>query len=294
MQQLTLVVPCTDRKKLAPKPELTARTLSAGSAVDRCEQWLRRLSTSPSSRVPLKTLYKGDAWQQALRLGDVASENWRVQTLVASAGLGLQLLEAEHPSYAVTFTSGHADTACDTSDSGKWWQGLRAAPQAESLTSVKGAVLAVLSTAYARALHEDLLVLGQRYDTELLVIGGWKDIPGALRVPADRDLRKALGGTVGTLLPRMAQQWLAMNERRALTSLTTLKQWRQWAESSRDKESFDRKPLTDAEVWEFIHHLRDSQPTVSATGALRILRDSGFACEQKRFGRLFRECQEAA
>lgn len=239
-------------------------------------------------------LYKGDAWQQTLRLIAAAGKNWNAQTLVASAGLGLQHIDAEHPSYAVTFAAGHADTVCSTSDTGVWWHGLHRAPRAQSLTDVRGPVLVALSASYARAIHNDLTALGKRSDVDVLLIGGWKDVPGALRVPADRDLRKALGGAVSSLLPRMAQQWLALGEGHSLTSPTTRKRWSEWATASRTKETFERSAMTDEDVLDYIHRLRTTYPSISATAALRRLRDAGFACEQKRFGRLFRDCQEAA
>ena len=54
---------------------------------------------------------------------------------------------------------------------------------------------------------------------------------------------------------------------------------------------YDRDPDDRCQVPKVIGELRASDPTVSATRALRALRDAGYACEQKRFGQLFRDTE---
>lgn len=287
MQQLTLIVPCTDRKAKAPTPQLTARSLPDLPTADRCGLWMERLSTVEAESYPLNQLYKGDSWVRQRVLMEELQRRLPTRALIASAGLGLQSLDSAQPSYAATFSQGHEDTVCPSDDSGAWWLGLQEGIGSVRTSELSGPILAVLSTPYARAMDADLRDLGTRDDTDVLLIGGWKDIPGVTRIPADRTLRKALGGTVGSLLPRMAQQWVRLWDGDALTSDSALASWTQWREAASVREDFARRPLADDEVIEFIHRMRSQAPTVSATFALRALRDAGFACEQKRFGRLF-------
>ena len=47
--------------------------------------------------------------------------------------------------------------------------------------------------------------------------------------------------------------------------------------------------MTDYQVKRFIKRELRSAPGLSCTRALRVLRDGGRACEQKRFKNLFRE-----
>jgi hypothetical protein len=51
---------------------------------------------------------------------------------------------------------------------------------------------------------------------------------------------------------------------------------------------FDRKELDDDAVTAFIQAWADTEVAPTASRLLRVLRDRGFACEQKRFGRLFK------
>lgn len=53
-----------------------------------------------------------------------------------------------------------------------------------------------------------------------------------------------------------------------------------------------RIAMSDEEVSLFIQETLGRRPEMRASPLLRELRDSGRACEQKRFGRLYREVQE--
>lgn len=290
-KQLSIVVTCTERKRLTPEPHRMARNLDKGAVAVRCGQWTESLNVSSENRknIDLESLYQGEAWQQVgLLLADVTASQ-RTQTLVASAGLGLQPIHARHPSYAATFSQGHSDTVAPASETAIWWSGLRDVPQSRSMVDLKSCqVLLVLSEPYARAMHDDLEFLAGTA-ADVLLVGGWKDIEGIQRLPADRDLRSALGGTTGSLLIRMARRWLSGWAGGCLYTESRQRDWDEWAQEVRRVERFDRKQLSDDEVLEFVSSKKIAIPGISATRALRDLRDAGFACEQGRFGRLFRD-----
>ena len=50
---------------------------------------------------------------------------------------------------------------------------------------------------------------------------------------------------------------------------------------------YERKTMSDDEVMEYIAGEISRNPKLKASPLLRKLRDSGRACEQKRFGRLY-------
>ena len=54
------------------------------------------------------------------------------------------------------------------------------------------------------------------------------------------------------------------------------------------------QPVPDEQVADFIKRKLRKQPEVTASPLLRSLRESGLACEQKRFGRIFKEIREVA
>jgi hypothetical protein len=85
----------------------------------------------------------------------------------------------------------------------------------------------------------------------------------------------------------MAIQWLELTKGAALTGSAAGKSWRIWANEVQHPNNYDRRPLSDSAVLDFVRQLNTREPGISKTRALRCLRDSGLACEQRRFGALF-------
>jgi len=231
------------------------------------------------------------AAEAVLRAAD--SAGFEPRLFVASAGLGLVAASAVAPAYGATFTAGHADTVANSGPANReWWTHFSAAG-GETLSGVAGdATLLVLSEAYASALDVDLAELGATPGDHLLV-GGSTEVPGLTRLRSDLGLRHALGGTAVSLNLRMAEAWLLGLSEPKLTDELRMERWVKWAEGARRTERYDREAMTDALVLEFIHSLRTQQPAISRTPALRMLRDSGRACEQRRFAGLFAQAVTA-
>jgi len=295
MRKLTIVVTCTNRKSLPPATGLRLRDLGPGCLAERSDSWLGRLHQATGGR-SLVTLYQGEAWAQMSGLARAAtSAGYQPRLLVVSAGLGLREIESVAPSYAATFASRHNDSVGQsTGDAQEWWARLAKAPQAlDPSRELRGRVLLVLSAVYASALQTDLSHLAT-VGAESLMIGGGADMTGIMRIPADRGLRPVLGGTATSLNVRVAKRWLEQLDGRDLTSRHARDRWMKWAASVRREERWDRQSLTDVEVLRFITQLLRNTPGVSRTSALRRLRDSGRACEQRRFADLFQATQDAA
>jgi hypothetical protein len=287
--KLSVVVVCSDRKSEAPAFGLRARDLPDDGLAARSAEWCSRLRTAAGTR-RLSDLYRGEGWFVVRKVLDAARRaQFDPELLVASAGLGLRSASSVAPGYAATFAAGQADSVGDTgSEVRDWWHNLRAAPDAlQPSAALQGRVLLVLSSAYATAMHRDLVALGRRGD-DVLMIGGAVDVRGIIRLAADRGLRSALGGTMTGLTMRMAQSWLEGLDETTLTSPARLQRWRTWTEGVRQDESWERQSLTDDQVLQFIRKARSADPSLSRTKALRMLRDSGRACEQSRFAALYR------
>lgn len=291
MEKLTIVVNCTDRKSQVPTPDLRLRSLPPGDVDARFDAWHRRVETAQET-LRLIDLYQGDAWQQVRGLAsDAANDTTDVTLLVASAGLGLRdVLHTRGPAYAATFAGGHLDSvAADPVQKRHWWRRLSALPAITNLSeTVDQRVLLVLSETYARAMDDDLVALAAR-GGDLLLVGGARSIAGLPRLAADGSLRRELGGTRSSLTLRMARAWLARRSTSALHSVSAEAAWVRWSRSKAHIEHYGRSPMTDEQLSRLIRRLKGADPDLSATRALRQVRDAGIACEQKRFGQLFRE-----
>lgn len=286
-RKLTIVVTCTDRKLGTPSEDLLARSLTSGTVTQRASQWHDRV-TAAKAETRLLDLYKGESWAQAKRLADTAAKTgFDVDLLVASAGLGLRSVTELAPAYAATFARGHLDSVATTAaDASVWWNGLphtaAARPEVPSIW--------VLSESYAIAMQDQLTSLDP---ANSLVFGGASDTPENLRVRSDRNLRAALGGTVTSLNTRTAIRWLEIANGSAPTSADVRRAWVAWTRDARQPETYNRRPLPDATIRTLIQEMRGQQPQLSKTVALRTLRASGIACEQRRFSGLFEEACDA-
>lgn len=289
MPKLTIVVNCTDRKSVAPAPTLRIGSLPKGDIKTRFGVWRRRVERA-RPRVQLLDLYQGEAWQQVRGLAsDAHAVGYTVQMMVASAGLGLRDVSVEAAPYAATFAGGHVDSVASGGQNLRdWWRRLGTLESTRSLASdANDRVLLVLSETYARTMDDDLVHLANR-GGDLLLVGGARDIDGLPRLPADRSLRANLGGTASSVSIRMARRWLQKRTGTELYGSRDAKAWSRWAKTVSQVETYNRAPMADAEITRLVHSLLATDPSLSATRALRRVRDAGIACEQKRFGSLFR------
>lgn len=284
-KELTVIVTCTDRKSLPVADDLRVRSLPADSMEQRARTWQSRL-TKPWPQRTLRELYQGETWTQVLRLeSEARTVGYEPRLLVASAGLGLRRVEDSAPAYGATFSPGSPDRVGTTLDqTQEWWRSLQGL-QGYTPPVLEGATLWVLSRTYADVMAG---ALGEKSaNPPTLVFGGSDLIDPTIRVPSNRSLRRALGGTATSLNVRMAIQWLRLAATTGLTSTETHSRWQTWCDSASSPDNYDRAPLSDEAIAAFIHALRRSDHRVTKTRALRQLRDAGHACEQRRFGALF-------
>jgi hypothetical protein len=252
---------------------------------ERARQW-RDALRKENTRTPLRQLYQGDAWTQALTLEATARRaGFDPTLLVASAGLGLVQADEGWPAYAATFSPRHADSiGASGAENREWWR-LMTDGQTNFEEQVTGQTILVLSETYSTAMTDDLNKLDMRDD--VVVFGGSAAVSKHLRVPADRGLRAALGGTSGSLNLRTATAWVNSLPAPTLVGNREHEEWRNWVRATRKPESYNRVPMSDADILNFLRDIRRRHPDISKTRALRMLRDAGSACEQKRFSGLF-------
>lgn len=290
MNELPIVVTCTDRKTSPPLAALRARELPAAALPERAAEWARRLSAASGRRAELAHLYQGDQWRRAQALTVAATDaGFAPRLYVASAGLGLRPVSGLAPSYAATFMPRHADSVASSSQTADWWGHLQRLEDSRNLSKIAssaGQVLVVLSETYARAMRRELLALAAS-GADTVLIGGACDLDGVLRIPANAALRDALGGTLTSLNARMAAVWLQHSTPGCLITPAGKERWDNWAGQAARPERYARTPMSNAEVIDFIKDMKIRYPDSSRTRLLRLLRDKGMACEQKRFAGLY-------
>ena len=166
----------------------------------------------------------------------------------------------------------------------------RAASLSLAAADPSASFLLALSAAYLGACRDDITgAATQVADPDaFMVISAGARFPGStagVMVPASARLQSCLGGTRQTLNIRIAAHLLSAGitsragASRYLTQLIT---------EQPPIRRYERKKLTDQEVRELIAQRLAQEPGISASRLLREFRDSGYACEQQRFGQLHR------
>jgi hypothetical protein len=282
-RSLALVVACTQGKTVPAAKELLVRNLAEGS--DRCRLWVERVKGATTT-VPLRQLYKGQQWSASVALEQVAIEAYAsVQLWVFSAGLGLQRAEEPAPGYGASFTTGPDAVARDRASRRSWWGELHTLTGADiaAVRNTADEMLVVLAPSYLQVLEPDLASVD---DDGVAVMTSTRGTYA--RTVTGTGLQSALGGSDQTLNQRAAAQLINFATDSPLGSGSVLAEYAAWADPLRATRSYDRVPLDDDVLRKMITACAAAGPQ-SATGTLQQLRRDGYACEQKRFHRLYAE-----
>jgi hypothetical protein len=112
-------------------------------------------------------------------------------------------------------------------------------------------------------------------------------------VVSEGRLTNVVGGALPSLHARVAAHMLREARPQAFTATALRTLCAQIASKTAPRRSYDRRPMSDDEVMEFIRRATAHESSrASPTGLLRELRSNGRACEQKRFKRLFEEASQ--
>ncbi|MFC1482239.1 hypothetical protein ACFL51_00375 [Myxococcota bacterium] len=211
--------------------------------------------------------------------------------------------------YSATFSFGNPDSVGKSADDlRRWWGMLEQweGPEPGAPRSIQHLVetqksdvfLLVTSPPYLTAVVADATVAAAQVPLDRFFVistGGYRSFQGRLRanfLPCDARLQHVLGGAKQSLNARVAG-WVLQNFHLGdVSHEEVVKRLETLLVEQPDLVRYERTPMTDGEVREFIGKQLRATPDTSASRLLRSLRDDGFACEQKRFHELFRAEKE--
>ncbi len=305
------MVSCADRKRAPAGATLQLRNYTE-DLVARADAWIQRISTPESTPCPATDLYQGDHWH-VVRQFDAsgAANELDVEIWVASAGYGLIRSETQIEPYAATFATRGVDSitrsgslADPEHDATYWWSRLTGRPRidnrAASLAALaaedpKAPLLIALSGSYVRAVQYDLLEAAQLLSDPgqlLLVTGDDRLAVRPFRLPVDARLQRVLGGARGSLNARVVRLLLDTTATHRWDGARIRAQLSAFLSQLPELDHFNRQPMSDCEIEEFIRTEIATGGPIPQSRLLRRLRDQNMACEQKRFGKLYRRVVE--
>jgi len=304
-----IIVTCTKRKSVPADDYLQLGRVAGSTVAELANQWISRLRTMTSSTLPADELYSGDHWQIARSLPEVASgQGVEVRLWVCSAGYGLIPSRAPLKPYSATFSTHHKDSVlrrlAPLKDASirEWWTQLSKWPgpvpgEPRTLSELARAMkhsplIFVASDVYLRSVGTDLEdARSALADPRLLtIVSGGGTPSGILRshlLPCNARLQSLLGGALMSLNVRTVRRILSRVERWPLHCDDLAAEFQKLVDAQPDFEQPQRRSLTDEKVRQFVRRHLAKNPLLCVSPLLRQLRDEGFACEQKRFGKLF-------
>jgi len=304
---LHILASCTERKRLPVPKGLRLRHVKTLDIEKRAAQWWERLTDHESDTVSALKLYAGGHWSVVRRLPESAAVHGLSASLWAiSAGYGLVPASAPLHAYSATFAPRHPDSVNGSGrvERQKWWEALakKRGPELGSPRSIadlvsrdsKATILIVASAFYIEALEADLVKaasLMARSAEMLIVTTPGKTARGPLGscvIETPARWQGILGGACTSLHARLAERIISEAAEGFSADLVRARLQR-LLERSPSVAGDPRPRMTDDEVKRFIREALTSNPAAKQTGLLRALRDSGRACEQKRFKELFQE-----
>ena len=292
-----IIVCCADRKKGGTPERQRLRNLPSTQTLDqRARLWVKALGESLVPPKPARAVYAGDHWTQVL---EIATLHTQARVWVLSAGYGL--IPIDHPivPYSATFAPGVPDeVSLDQSQRSmqrrKWWSLLCA--QSDYTLEALGQArsndhfVIIASPNYLDAIHDDALALSQSVTDDHLTIicAGKNPIKelGNVCLPVSARWEWLVGGTRTSLNVRIAKAIFAKRvEEPSRSHLHEIAVF--LGADLKPVRTFKRNTLTDEQILSFIHSELALDSKASHSRLLRKLRDSGSACEQKRFKSLF-------
>lgn len=310
-----IVVTCTKRKRLPAPARLRLGSVRKGTPADVARRWTEHLEQATTPKVRVASLYAGDHWQIAAGLpAAAASCGVKAQLWVLSAGYGLIAGSAHVAPYSATFSVGHPDEVLrrfndpDTSAVRDWWASLSQwpGPQAgdpRTLTdlvvrSPHTPIVVIASPKYLAAIQDDLLKARTALadPATLIVVSAGARGRGPLAesmVECSARLQASLGGALMSLNVRVARSIIEKGPKYPWT----VAGFQRLLETLPMDESTGRSPtreaVRDEDVRTFVRKALRANPGARHTTLLREYREAGYACEQKRFGRLFKEVEQS-
>jgi hypothetical protein len=262
-------------------------------------EWVGRMTSATGEGIPAADLYRGDHWVHALRAADRVTQLGG-RAWLCSAGYGLVPLSAELHPYSATFTPGDPDSVPDPAE---WWAALAdwegpTPGQPRRLADLTTGqsdrpLFVVVSEPYLRALTPSLLAARDNMTTPdrlvIVCVGAPVGHPLVDNIlPCDARVQRRVGGALTAVNTRVACGLLHDIPAAEWSPRTLRERLAAWLTELRPHAASVGRRVGDEVVTTFIRQRMVETPDASWSALHREFRDSGLACVDTRFARLFR------
>jgi len=296
-----LISNCTNSKKITPLNNLILKNYCFKDINSSIENWNNNIKIPSINMTAAKELYKGHSWQEVLKGINILSQKYTTELLVSSAGYGLIESNERINSYQATFSKGNENSIHNfrsetMTPTITWWN---------KINKFDTSVLKKDSYIFINVSYEYLIAM-QSTITELIETFGEKVFIIVLsqeKLPTiydnyllrfDTRFNTFEKGTITSIIPRFSR-WLfkeIVEKDLELTNQKLQNHIDTFLSNFADYKIEKRIQCTNTQVIELISDHIINENIKSATQGLKKFRSLGYACEQKRYGQLFKQTMD--
>lgn len=297
---INIISSCTNSKKQTPSKAFKIASFKTDMHLeDVIDIWNRNIEKKTDVVYEATKLYKGGAWRATLDTDAVLASKFNTNLYVASAGYGLIHSKTQICSYDSTFASSTINSInkfvvnSDKNANIVWWNMVN---KFQLFSFQEGSYFfIVLPHEYLSAAQDTIKLLIEKFDKNVFIfIANKHPIPLFMKnniVKFDSRFNNFQAGVLSNMLQR-AVLWLSNEiiKKDIPLSHRELQNHIEIEMASYKKFNMPvRSKLTEEEIRIKIKNMILKDEISSASKGLKAFRNAGFACEQKRFGKIFRK-----
>lgn len=291
-----LISNCTNAKKILPNNQFQLRNYNFMDFENTVILWNNTLANEKNEKFYAKDIYKGVGWKAAIDATINFSKKTETKLLISSAGYGLIDSMDKIVSYGVTFSKGHEDSIHNFSlnnSSTMWWDSINKFNLDDFDNNAF--IFIAVPFEYLIAMQNTINTLIKKFDNRIFILNISKNkLPTSFSnniLKFDTRFNCYQPGTLTSIIQRCIK-WLS-NEI-VINDLTLNHSVLQayiddFLSKQKNYVLEKRIQSTDEQIISHISNHILNENIKSATQGLKKMRLLGYACEQKRYGKLFKK-----
>ena len=295
---ITILSSCTNSKTKKADETLTIQYYSHKIHFHTViEQWNESIEKSKHQKYLSTELYKGVGWKATIDTYKVLSMYDKIELYIASAGYGLISYKNKIASYDATFAPRTPNSIDkfrqDKKSNIEWWDNINQF-SVENF-SKDSFFFIILPHNYLIATQNFIKEMIEKYGKKVFIFRATqnKALPFMQEYTVEFDLRfnSFQTGTLSSLLSR-AVLWLSQEIVEYKIPFEHHLFQNHIEEKMKNYTHYKmpkREQISEEELIKKIKNMITNEGITSASKGLKRLRESGIACEQKRFGTLFKK-----
>jgi len=297
---INIISSCTNSKKQTSNESLRIETFNKSMDLeDIIKIWNNNIQKQGEITYKVSELYKGGSWKASLDTKVKLLKKYKTELYIASAGYGLIHSEGKILPYDSTFASSSSNSVSKFQNHSKvksntrWWNSINRFSLASF--SDESYFFIILPHNYLMAAQDTIKSLINIFGNRVFIFTANKhSLPEFMKnniIKFDSRFNNFQSGVISNMLQR-AVLWLS-NE----ITIKDIPLFHAALQNHIEKEMLKyesfvmpiRTKLSEEELYKNIKLMVEKENIQSASKGLKTFREMGYACEQKRFGKIFKE-----